>query len=254
MANMATLWNSGRQVALGGLGIAVATSICFPLHVTLAIPAFVYLLIIVLGSPTGGFASSAIVSLVAVLCLDYFFTPPVLQLGVASPIDGWALGTYLVTSLMITRLASEARLKARSAERRQEALARLYEVAWRLFSIEPQSVSGTGTLQVYREVLDVEAICLHDAAAGRLEITARQAQAWRTRPGTPGKPAATTGTSHRAPGSSACASPGSASAPLGSKGWRTPSHWPTIRPYQILTVDLDLLYTPSFTLTVAPGW
>jgi len=183
MVDGTTVRNTARQVPLGVLGIAAVTLVCFPLHVNFAIPAFLYLLTVVLRSPASGFASSAIVSLVAVLCLDYFFTPPILQLDVSSPIDGVALVTYLVTSLIITRLATEARQKARSAERRQEALARLYEVVWRLFSIAPQAVSGAGTLQIYREVLDVEAVCLFDAGAAKLEIAgnASQSLAERTR-------------------------------------------------------------------------
>jgi two-component system sensor histidine kinase KdpD len=170
MTDGATFGKTAGEVALGVLGIAVVTLICFPLHVNFAIPAFLYLLTVVVRSPAAGFASSAIVSLIAVLCLDYFFTPPILQLEVASPIDGVALLAYLVTSVIITRLATEARQKTLSVERRQQALARLYEVVWRLFSIEPQAVSGTGTLRIYREVLDVEAVCLFDAAAGKLEI------------------------------------------------------------------------------------
>lgn len=158
------------------LGIAAVTAICFPLHVNFTIPAFLYLLTVVLRAPACGFASSAIVSLFAVLCLDYFFTPPIGELEIASPIDAVTLATYLATSLIITRLATDARRKARSAERRGDALARLYEVVWRLFSIEPQAVSGTGTLQIYREVLDVEAVCLFDAIGGKLETAGEVSQ------------------------------------------------------------------------------
>ena len=168
--------NTARQVALGGLGIALVTAICYPLHLDLAIAGFLYLLVVVLQSPSGGFASSVIVSLIAVLCLDYFFTAPVLNLEIASPIDAVALVTYLATSLIITRLASEARQKARAAERKREALARLYETAWRLFSIEPKAVSGEGTLQIFREVLDVEGICLFDANTGDLAMAGNPRQ------------------------------------------------------------------------------
>lgn len=165
-----TVRTTARQVVLGALGVAGVTLACFPLHVNFAIPAFLYLLTVVLRSQAGGFVASAIVSVIAVLCLDYFFTPPILQLEVASPIDAMALVTCLVTSLIITRLATEARHKALSAERRREALARLYEVVWRLFSVEPQAVSGAGTLQIYRDVLDLEAVCLFDANAATVEV------------------------------------------------------------------------------------
>jgi two-component system sensor histidine kinase KdpD len=122
MMSIATVRNIAWQTLIGVICIAAVTLICFPLHLNFAIPAFLYLLAVVLRSPSSGFAPVAIVSLVAVLCLDYFFTPPILQLEVASPIDAAALLAYLITSLIITRLATDARRKARWAEGRQETL------------------------------------------------------------------------------------------------------------------------------------
>src|ERR1700722_6437832 len=101
MVDAATVRKTARQVGLGGLGIVVVTAICYPLHLDLTITAFLYLLMVVLQSQAGGFASSAIVSLMAVACLDFFFTPPLLKLEIASPLDGAALVTYLLTSLVI---------------------------------------------------------------------------------------------------------------------------------------------------------
>src|SRR5579871_473374 len=153
-----------RQIGLGLLGVAAVTEVCFPLHLDFAIAGFLYLLAVVLLSPAGGFASSVIISLTAVLCLDFFFTPPILRLEVASPIDAVALVTYLATSLIITRLASQARQKALSEERKQKAVAKLYETALRLFSMKPEAASIRGTLQIFHEVLEVEAVCLYDAS------------------------------------------------------------------------------------------
>ena len=183
MMDAATVRKVAGQVGLGALAIAAVTLVRYRLHLSLAIPAFLYLLVVVLEAHHGGFASSAIVSLLAVGCLDYFFTPPILQLEIASPIDGVALLTCLLTSLIITRLASEARQTARAAERKQEALERLYQVAWRLFSVEPRAITGAGTLQIFREVLDVRAVCLFDATTGKLEIAGEPGQslAERTR-------------------------------------------------------------------------
>jgi two-component system sensor histidine kinase KdpD len=169
MVYASTVRRVGGQTALGVLGIGAVTLACFPLHVNFAIPAFLYLLTVVLLSPSGGFLSSAVVSVIAVLCLDYFFTPPVLQLEIANPIDEVALATYLLTSLIITRLASDARQKASSAERRQKRFAQLYKVVWRLFSIEPQAISGAATLRIFLETLDVEGICVFDGSTEILE-------------------------------------------------------------------------------------
>ncbi len=169
MIDGVTARNTAKQVVLGACGIGVVTLLCFPLHVNYAIPGFLCLLTVVLLSRASGFASAAIVSVVAVLSLDYFFTPPIGKLEIASPIDSVTLVTYLITSLIITRLSTEARQKAQSAERRREDLARLYQIVWRLFSAEPQAVSGAAALQICREVLDVETVCLFDGGSGKLE-------------------------------------------------------------------------------------
>jgi len=158
-----------RQVGGGGLGIAAVTSICYPLHLDLTIAAFLYLLVVVLQSPAGGFVSSAIVSTVAALCLDFFFTPPPLKLEISNPLDGVALVTYFATSLIVARFASEARLKAHAAERKQEAFARLYETTWRLYSVAPQAVSARETSRIFCEVLELDSVCLFDINTGELE-------------------------------------------------------------------------------------
>src|ERR1035438_8067026 len=94
-----------RPVALGCAGIAVVTAICFPLHLEYAMPGFLYLLVVVTLAPSAGFAASAIVSVAAATCLNYFFTPPILKLEIADPRDIVAVSAYLLSSLIITRPA-----------------------------------------------------------------------------------------------------------------------------------------------------
>ena len=66
------LKHSAGQVALGAAGVSAITALCFPAHLDLTIPGFLYLLLVVFLSVTGGFASSAIVAVIAVACLEYF--------------------------------------------------------------------------------------------------------------------------------------------------------------------------------------
>jgi hypothetical protein len=62
--------------------------------------------------------------------------------NIDNPIDLVALMTFLVTSVVITRLASKGRLDARSAEERRKDMARLYQLALRLLSLEPELAAG----------------------------------------------------------------------------------------------------------------
>jgi signal transduction histidine kinase len=68
-----------------------------------------YLLVIVLASLFDSFLTSALLSVVAVLCLDYFFLPPLFSLNVADGIDALALAAFLVTSLIVTGLVRQVR-------------------------------------------------------------------------------------------------------------------------------------------------
>ena len=162
---------AGAQVALGVLAIGAVTLVCYPLHLDdLAIPALLFLLVVVLQSLAGSFVAAAISSLVAVGCMDYFFVPPILHWDIDDPLDGVALVVYLATSLIITRLASKARLETRTAEAKRQDLAQLYDTAWRLMSLEPEAASAQESLRIFREVFDIQAVCLFNASTGQTDI------------------------------------------------------------------------------------
>jgi uncharacterized protein DUF4118 len=149
------------QIVTGLFAVALITFICFPAE-RLIIPSLLYLIVVVLESLWGGFLCSAIVSVLAAACLEYFFIPPVLQWQIDDPDDILALLTYLATSLIITRLASKARNQARVAERRRKDISLLYEVASRLLSLGPEMAAGPESLRIFRDVFGLQAVCLFD--------------------------------------------------------------------------------------------
>ena len=177
------LLRGAGQVAMGACGVAAITAVCFPLHPDLAIPAFLYLLLVVLQSAVAEFAASAIVSVIAVATLDYFFVPPILAWDINRPLDSMALATYLATSLVITRFAAQARGAARTSESKRKALALLYEAACQLLSLEPEAAAGERFLRILREIFGLDAACLFDAndANAQLDGDSQYGLAERTR-------------------------------------------------------------------------
>jgi len=70
-------WRSAAaQCLLGSIAVALLTFVCFRLQVGLTIAALLYLTVVVLLSVMDAFVASVLVSIIAVLCLDYFFTQP----------------------------------------------------------------------------------------------------------------------------------------------------------------------------------
>jgi two-component system sensor histidine kinase KdpD len=153
------------QAALGGAGIAAITAVCYPLRLDFAVVGCLFLLVVVLESAFAGFAACAIVSVIAVVSLDFFFVPPLLSLQIAQPVYGLALITFLATALVITRLASKARQEARNADARRKDLSRLYELSSRLVSVRPEAAVKREYLGVFRDIYGLRAVCLFDGAA-----------------------------------------------------------------------------------------
>jgi len=68
-------------------------------------------------------------SVVAMLCINFFFLPPVRTFAIADPQNWVALFTFLAVSLVATRLSSLARDRQREALARRDELARLFELS-----------------------------------------------------------------------------------------------------------------------------
>jgi PAS domain S-box-containing protein len=102
------LWLSGTAV------LALATWASFRLGLSFATAACVYLIIIVMLSLLDSFISSAIFSILAVCCLDYFFIEPLYAFDVANAQDLAALVAFLTTSIVITGLVRRLRRLAQA--------------------------------------------------------------------------------------------------------------------------------------------
>jgi C4-dicarboxylate-specific signal transduction histidine kinase len=112
------LWRSVAQCLVGGVAVAALTFVCFRLEVRAAVAALLYLAVVVLLASTDAFVPSVFVSIIAVLCLNYFFIPPVFSLRLDNPLDGIALVAFLGTAWLITRQMAQRK-------RAEEALQKL---------------------------------------------------------------------------------------------------------------------------------
>ena len=90
-------WHSVIRAIPGTFLVGVATLICYASRLDLTVTGFIYLIIVVLQSLIGDFVSSAIVSVIADLCLNFFFAPPLFSFRVSDSSDFWALIAFLLT-------------------------------------------------------------------------------------------------------------------------------------------------------------
>jgi PAS domain S-box-containing protein len=106
-----SFWRSAAQCLFGGIAVALVTFVCFRLNVSITTAALLYLIVVVLASLAGSFVLSVVVSIIAILCLDHFFTEPLFTIDVTlrEPLNLVAVITFLGTALVITSLMFKVR-------------------------------------------------------------------------------------------------------------------------------------------------
>lgn len=155
-------------VLRGGLVLFLATFAAYRIHFNSATAGFLYLICVVLNGLDSSFFAAAIVSVLAVACLDYFFIDPPLTWTVSDPVDIAALASFWITSLVVTRLATKARDETTTARRERQKMERLYESAQRLLALKPAEAERSRVLETFLLVFHLQAACIFDASSAEL--------------------------------------------------------------------------------------
>jgi PAS domain S-box-containing protein len=112
-------WQISARCGWGVVGVAALTAVLYRLSFRSAL---LYLIVVVFVSLTGDFVASTVVSVVAVLCLAYFLTPPVILLGLGDPLNVVALLGFLTTAFVVTHLVSRRRTSFQEVQILKEQL------------------------------------------------------------------------------------------------------------------------------------
>lgn len=118
------LWRSVAQSVLGTVAIGVLTFICFRLQANLAIVAILFLAVVVLLAIAGDFIPSILVSTIAVMSLDYYFSRPLFSFSLSDPQDVICLVAFLtIASITSVLMSQRRRLEAalRASDERHRA-------------------------------------------------------------------------------------------------------------------------------------
>jgi two-component system sensor histidine kinase KdpD len=142
--------------------VGLVSFICYGLGLNVTVTAFLFLIVVVLQSLIGDFASSAFVSVLADLSLNYFFVPPIFSLRVSDSSDTWALVTFLITGLVVTRLTTQLRREADTSELHRHQMKLLYKLAQELLALDPREDMLKKSVSLFITVFGLRAVCLYD--------------------------------------------------------------------------------------------
>ena len=149
--------------------IGVITVVFFrliPVNATTA--GFAYLVGVLVIGANWGRTESIAGSILAVLCFNFFFLPPVGTFTIADPQNWVALFAFLVTSITASRLSSHARNRAREAQERQEEMERLYAFSRSILLTDPAQSISKQLAALVAQTFNARAVALFDRSAGEI--------------------------------------------------------------------------------------
>lgn len=115
-------------------GIAAVTAIGHGMRVSPTTVGFAFLVVVLFSAIRGGLLAGTVASIVATLCYNFFFFPPLYTFRLADASNWIVLGAFLLTSVVVSRLVIAARVQAEKAESRRNELETLYGLSIELFT------------------------------------------------------------------------------------------------------------------------
>jgi two-component system sensor histidine kinase KdpD len=147
--------------------VAIITCVAYGLHAKAFIAGFLYLLLVLPIAFLWGFLEATAASIMAIACLDYFFTQPLLHFYMSDPQDWVALSAFEAVVLVVSRLASRLRQQAIETSAHEASVDRLYTMSRELLLIDRGEPMGAQLARLIAEVFEASAVALWSAHEAR---------------------------------------------------------------------------------------
>lgn len=123
------------------LGVGLVTVVLTPLRedINSTTVGFVFLLLVLFVAIFWGSIPALLASILAMLCFNFFFLPPVHTFTIADPQNWVALTAFFITALAVGQLSARAKRRAEEAEAGRVENRRLYEELRDTFEIASQA-------------------------------------------------------------------------------------------------------------------
>ncbi|MGA9882382.1 MAG: ATP-binding protein [Candidatus Acidiferrales bacterium] len=145
--------------------VAAVTLLLFGyLHVNATTAGLFYLIAVLVIASVGGLMESAVASISAMLCFNYFFLPPVGRFTIENPQNWVALFAFLATSLMASHVSARAKRRTREAIYRQHEMEKLYSLSRSLLLADLDRPIPHQVVQCVAQAFDFSLVALYDRA------------------------------------------------------------------------------------------
>src|SRR6202162_2375609 len=157
------------RIAIVAAIVAAITWICFRVvSVNATTAALAYLVAILFIAAKWGLVESITASVVAVLCFNFFFLPPIGTFSIADPQNWIALFAFLATSITASRFSMQARRRAQEALDSQREMERLYALSRSILLIGPSQPVPKQLATQIAQSFSASAVALYDGGSGTI--------------------------------------------------------------------------------------
>ena len=159
-----------RSIVCLGL-VAAITWIAFSvLHVNGLIVGLAYVLAVLVVAARWGLTESIVTSVAAMLCLNYFFLPPILSLTIADPQNWVALFVFMVVAITASTLSSESGRRTAEAQARRIEVEHLYQLSLSLILVDTTKELGPQIAMSVKKQFDFVSVAFCDRATGDIHV------------------------------------------------------------------------------------
>jgi two-component system, OmpR family, sensor histidine kinase KdpD len=126
---------------------------------------FAYLISILLVAAWWGITEAVAASIVATICFNFFFLPPVGTWHIKDPENWVALFAFLISSLIASELSNRAKRRTAEANTRKIEMERLYELSRAILAIEGSESIGNRIATELARICEIPAVAIYDRSS-----------------------------------------------------------------------------------------
>jgi len=126
------------------------------------------MLVVLAVAANWGLLESTVTSILAILCLNFYFLPPILRVTIADPQNWVALFGFMATAITASQLSGRARKRTLEAKTRQAELERLYALSCSLSMLSGQNEAGVQIVHLVKQHFGCGAVAFCNAIDGEI--------------------------------------------------------------------------------------
>lgn len=165
-----------RVSACLALILAITWVAFFAVQVNPLIVGFTYVLAILVVAARWGLVESLATSVAAMLCLNYFFLPPIRSLTLVDPQNWVALFVFMVIAVTASTLSSSVRQRSAEAQARTVEMESLYQLSLSLMLVDTTRDIGPQITEHIKTQFSLQAVAYCDGLTREISFAGEETQ------------------------------------------------------------------------------